>query len=145
MVKQISISLENSLGRLHETTKLLGEAGINLRAVSLASATDFGVARMLVSDVALARNLLMQNHVPARIDEVVVVELPDKPCALEKLLAPLVAKGISVQYMYAFATPKTDTAMLVVSFNDQDEAIEILAASGAKMLNAADLGIENAD
>ncbi len=145
MVKQISVSLENSLGRLHETTKLLGEAGINLRAVSLASATDFGVARMLVSDVALARKLLMKNHVPARIDDVVVVEISDEPRSLEKMLAPLVEKGISVAYMYAFAPPKTNTAVLVVSFNDPVAAVATLEAHGITMLGAGALGIRNAE
>jgi hypothetical protein len=145
MVKQITVSLENSLGRLHDTTKLLGEAGVNLRAVSLASATDFGVARMLVSDVALARKLLMQNHVPARIDEVVVVEIPDRPRSLEGMLAPLVEQNISVQYMYAFAGPKTGTAVLVVRFSDPEKAMKVLEANGTKILTAGDLGIENAD
>lgn len=137
--------MENSLGRLYETTKLLGEAGINLRAVSLTSATDFGVARLLVSDVALARKVLMQNHVPARIDEVVVVEVPDKPRSLEQMLAPLVEKGISVQYMYAFARPKTETAVLVLSFNDPPAAIATLDANGTTMLGAGALGIRNAE
>jgi hypothetical protein len=145
MLKQITVSLENALGRLHETTKLLGEAGINLRAVSLASSTDYGVARMLMSDVALARRLLMQAHIPARVDEVIAVEIPDQPRSLEKVLAPLVDKGISVRYMYAFAGCKPDAAALVFSCSDDAQAQQILEAHGVKMLAAADIGIDNAE
>ncbi|MBI5445992.1 MAG: amino acid-binding protein, partial [Deltaproteobacteria bacterium] len=101
-LKQISIFLENSPGRLYEATHALGEAGINLRALSLVDTADFGVLRLIVSDVATARHIMMEKHFPARVDDVVAVEIEDQPDSLAHVLRPLIAAGVSVTYMYAF-------------------------------------------
>ena len=77
--KQISISIENSPGRLYEITHPLGDAGINLRALNLVDSGDFGMLRLLVSDLTKTRRILMEKHMPARVDDVVAVEIEDKP------------------------------------------------------------------
>ena len=139
-LKQISVFLENSAGRLYEVTNALGEAGINLRALSLADTADFGVLRLLVSDVAKARNIMMEKHIPARIDDVLAAEIEDRPGSLARVLKPLLDAKLSVTYMYAFAG-SSEKAVMIFHFSDNDRASEILQKNGVKLLDANAFGI----
>lgn len=144
-IKQISIFIENSLGRLYEVTHALGEAGINIRATSLVDTADFGVLRLIVSDVATARRIMMEKHLPARIDDVVAVEIEDKPGSLGSLLKPLLDARVNTDYMYAFTGFTSGRAVMVFRFSDNDKAIEILQKSGIRLLDAKAFGmLENA-
>jgi len=140
-LKQISISIENSPGRLYEITRALGEAGINLRALNLVDSGDFGMLRLLVSDLAKTRRIMMENHMPARVDDVVAVEIADKPGRLSEVLKPLMDARINVIYMYAFIGMSSNNAVMIFRFSDNDRAIEILLASGIKLLDAKAFGI----
>ena len=140
-LKQISVFLENAPGRLYEATKALGEAGINLRALSLADTGDFGVLRLLVSDVPAARAIMMEKHFPARVDEVVAAEIEDKPGSLAKVLKPLLDERVNLTYMYAFAGLSSDKAIMIFRFGDNDRAIEVLRQSGVRLLDAKALGM----
>ncbi len=88
-LKQIVISLENLPGRLQEVTQRLGEVGINLRALNLVDTGAFGQLRLLVSDIAEARRILMELNLPAFVNEVVAARIEDKPGSLSKILKPL--------------------------------------------------------
>jgi hypothetical protein len=144
-IKQISIFIENSLGRLYEVTHALGEAGINIRATSLVDTADFGVLRLIVSDVATARRIMMEKHLPARIDDVVAVEIEDRPGALGSLLKPLLDARVNTDYMYAFPGFTSGKAVMVFRFSDNDKAIEILQKNGIRLLDAKAFGmLENA-
>ena len=90
-LKQIVVSIENAPGRLFEVTEALGKAGINLRALNLVDTGAFGQLRLLVSDVATARRVLMGLQIPAYVNDVVAVEIEDKPGSLARLLKPLTA------------------------------------------------------
>lgn len=140
-LKQISIFLENSPGRLYEATRALGDAGINLRALTLAEASDYGVLRLLVSDVPKARRVMMEKHFPARVDEVVAVAINDKAGSLAEALKPLMDANVSVQYMYAFAGFTSDSAVMIFRFSDTDKAIDILQQNGNKLLDSKAFGI----
>jgi hypothetical protein len=140
-LKQISISIENSPGRLYEVTRALGEAGINLRALNLVDSGDFGMLRLLVSDLAKTRRIMMEKHMPARVDDVVAVEIEDKPGRLSDLLKLLMEAKVSVMYMYAFIGMSSNNAVMIFRFSDNDRAIEILLASGIKLLDAKAFGI----
>ena len=140
-LKQISIFLENSPGRLYETTRALGDAGLNLRALTLTEAADYGVLRLLVSDVTKARQVMMEKQFPARIDEVVAVEIRDQAGSLAELLEPLMQANISVRYMYAFSGFKGDRAIMIFNFSDIDQAITILQANGHQMVSAEAFGL----
>lgn len=140
-LKQISIFLENAPGRLCEATQALGEAGINLRALTLMETADFGVLRLLVSDVATARRIMMERHIPARVDEVVAVEIEDRPGALARLLKPLLEAHVSVSYMYAFTGFASGQAVMVFRFSDNDAATEVLRRAGARLLDASAFGM----
>jgi hypothetical protein len=140
-LKQISIFIENSPARLYEVTNALGEAGINLRALTLADIGDFGVLRLLVSDVSTARRLIMKKNLPARVEEVVAAEIGDHPGSLAVVLKPLLQAKVNVTYMYSFIGFSPGKAVLVFRFSDNDRAIEVLQKSGIKLLDAEAFGI----
>ncbi len=141
-LKQLSIPLENSPGRLHEVTKALGEAGINLRAHCICDSThDFGVLRILVSDLAGARAVIMERFIPARVDDVIAVEIEDNPGSLARILSLFLGTKINVEYMYAVAGANLERAVMVFHFSAIDQAIELLEKNGAKLLDAKSFGI----
>ena len=140
-LKQIVISIENSSGRLLEVTSALGDAGINLRALNLVDTGAFGQLRLLVSDIAAARRILMEMQIPAFVNEVVAVEIEDKPGSLAKLLEPLGEVNINVVFMYAFIGFSSEKAVMIFRFSDNDKAIEVLQAGGIKLLDAKAFGI----
>ncbi|RJQ52355.1 MAG: amino acid-binding protein [Desulfobacteraceae bacterium] len=140
-LKQIEIAIENSPGRLYEVTKALGEAGINLRALSLVDTGAFGQLRLLVTDIAGTRRILMQMQMPAKVTEVVAVEIEDKPGSLARMLKPLTEAGVAVLYTYAFVGFTKRSAVMIFRFSDNDNAIEILKNNGMKLLDARAFGI----
>ena len=140
-LKQISIFLENSPGRLYEATQALGEAGINLRSLSICDVSGFGVLRILVSDVAKARSVIMEKQLPARVEEVVAAEISDTPGSLAKTIKVLMENKVNVDYMYALAGTSSGKAVMVFSFSDNDQAIKLLQESHIKILDAKAFGI----
>ena len=140
-LKQIVVSIENAPGRLHEVTEALGVAGINLRALNLFDTGAFGQLRLLVSDVATARKILMEMQIPAYVNEVVAAEIVDKPGSLAALLKPLTKAGVTVIFMYAFITFAKGNAIMIFRFSDNDKAIEVLKSSGTRLLDSEAFGI----
>lgn len=143
-LKQLSVFLENAPGRLYEATHALGEAGLNLRSLSICDTSGFGVLRILVSDVVKARRVIMEKQLPARVDDVVAVEIEDTPGSLaNKVLRPFLEHQVNVEYMYALAGTGTSSgkAVMVFRFSDNDRAIEILQGNNIKILDARSFGI----
>ena len=140
-LKQIAIAIENAPGRLFEVTHALGEAGINLRALSLVDTGAFGQLRLLVSDVAKARRILMEMHMPAQVNEVVAVEIEDKPGSLARMLRPLKDAHVQVLYTYAFVGFSQGRAVMIFRFSDNDRAIRILQENGMQLLDSEAFGI----
>jgi hypothetical protein len=140
-LKQLSIFLENAPGRLYEATHALGEAGLNLRSLCISDTSDFGTLRILVSDIATARRVIMEKQLPARIDDVIAAEIDDTPGSLARLLRPFKETKVNVEYMYALAGASSGKAVMVFRFSDNDRAIEILRANGIKILDAEAFGI----
>ncbi len=135
-LKQISVFLENSPGRLLEITTALGEAGINLKALSLSGTSGFGVLRLIVSDLHKARNIAMEHHWPARVDEVLAVRIADVPGSLATLLGPLSKERIDIEYMYAFTGFSSTQAVMIFGFKDVDEATRVLLEHDAVLISA---------
>jgi hypothetical protein len=143
-LKQIVVSIENAPGRLHEVTDALGKAGINLRALNLVDTGAFGQLRLLVSDVAKARRILMKMQISAFVNEVVAAEIEDKPGSLADLLKPLKEASVNVVFMYAFiGFSKGAKAVMIFRFSDNDKAVKILKANGINLLDAKTFGILN--
>jgi len=141
-LKQVSISIENSPARLYEVTKALGDAGINLRALNLVeTGGGFGLLRLLVSDVAQTRRILMKKHLPAQINEVVAAEIEDKPGSLAGMLKHLLDARVHTLYMYAFTGFSSERAVMIFRFSDNDKAIEILKKKGIAVLDAQTFGM----
>lgn len=143
-LKQLSVFLENSPGRLYGVTKALGEAGINLRALSLADTPEkpgFGILRLLVSDLRTARRIAMEHQWPAKVEEVIAVRIPDQPGSLAKILEPLYENKISVEYMYAFTGFASGEAVMIFRFKNNAAAREILAKSKASIIGAKEFGL----
>lgn len=135
-LKQIVISIENAPGRLFEVTDALGKAGINLRALNLVDTGAFGQLRLLVSNVAKARRILMEMQIPAYVNEVVAAEIEDMPGSLARILQPLAEAKVNVIFMYAFIGFSKGKAVMIFRFNDNDKAVEILRSSGINLLDA---------
>ncbi|MBT1074196.1 ACT domain-containing protein [Geobacter grbiciae] len=143
-LKQLSVFLDNAPGRLHEATQALGDAGINLRSLSICDTAGFGILRILVSDVAKARKVMMEKQIPARVDDVVAVEIDDVPGSLSGTVLKLFLDSqINVDYMYAFAGtgPSAGKAVMIFRFSDNDRAIGIMQGSNIKILDAESFGM----
>ena len=132
--KQLSIFLENKVGRLAEVTCALGDEGINIRALSLADTSDFGVLRLIVDDPNRAQKALREEGYTVSITEVIVVEVPDKPGGLGSVLSSFTDLGVNIEYMYAFAGKNGDNAIVVFRVEDPDRAIPILRQHGVRLL-----------
>lgn len=138
-VEQISIFIENKSGRLAEITRILGEAGINIRALSLADTSDFGILRLIVNDGAKANTVLKENGFTVSKTEVVAVEVPDRPGGLSAILQALDREAINVEYMYAFVERCGGNAVIIFRFDETDKAIAALQAHNFNMLEGSRL------
>ena len=124
--EQLSIFLENRAGRLAEVTRTLRDANINVRALSLADTSEFGILRLIVNDHEKARAVLKEQGFTVGRTNVVAVEVDDRPGGLDDILQVLSDNGINVEYMYAFVQTGGKNATLILRFDKTDEAIEVL-------------------
>ncbi len=136
-VEQISVFLENKAGRLAEVTRVLGEGGINIRALSLADTTDFGILRLIVNDNEKAKKILKENGFTVGKTNVVAIEVEDKPGGLARILDILYRAGINVEYMYAFVQQSGENAVIIFRFDNLDEAIKVLQENGVTVINGS--------
>lgn len=133
-VDQLSIFLENRAGRLAEVTRILSENKINIRALSLADTSDFGILRLIVSDFEAAQKVLKENGMTVGRTSVVAVAVDDGPGGLHHILELLGEKKINVEYMYAFVHPHGAKALIIFRFDRTDMAIETLKENGIDMV-----------
>lgn len=129
-VEQLSIFIENTSGRLADITYVLNNAGINIRALSLADTTDFGILRLIVNDTDKALKALKDNGFTVDKTEVLAVEVPDRPGGLWIILNTLKEAGINVAYMYAFVQKSGENAVVIFRFDEPLKAIEVLRNEG---------------
>lgn len=133
-VEQISVFLENKAGRLAEVARILSEASINIRALSLADTSDFGILRLIVNDNAKAKDALKQQGFTVGKTDVVAVEVEDRPGGLHKILDILNKAGVNVEYMYAFVQQSGNNAVIIFRFDHLDEAVKVLQANGVTVI-----------
>ncbi|MCQ2553591.1 MAG: ACT domain-containing protein [Clostridia bacterium] len=129
-VKQISVFVENKPGKLADLAGVLSKENINLRAISIAEAPDFGVVRIIVDDVFNAVTVLKAADYVCSITEVLAVEVKDEPGMLASMIATLGAAEINLEYMYTILGKKADVAYMIIRVNDNEKAIKILADKG---------------
>ena len=135
MVKQISVFLENKEGRLAGVTKALADNGINIRALSIADTTDFGILRLIVNDPDAAYKVLTEAEFTVSIREVLAIGIPDEPGSLAKALQALRRGGVVIEYMYAFLGKAGDKAMVILKVSDNEKTIQALEGTGVSVIN----------
>ena len=133
-VEQISVFLENQPGALSEVTQILGESGVNIRALSLADTKDFGILRLIVNDNEKARQTLDQKGFTVRKTDVVAVEVPDRPGGLAAIIKILAEAKINVEYLYAFVQQSGQNAIIIFRFDETDRAIAVLSEKKVPIL-----------
>ena len=137
-IRQLTVFVENKQGKLVEITRLLAEAGIDMRALSIADTKDFGILRLIVSDTDKALLELAEHGVMVKITEVAAVELPHRPGSLNGALTALNETGINVEYLYAFLSSKGQGAYVVLRVADNAAAEEVLSKAGYRTLSDSD-------
>ncbi|MEN6439258.1 MAG: ACT domain-containing protein [Syntrophobacter sp.] len=138
-VEQISVFLENKAGRLAEVTRILSEAQINIRALSLADTSDFGILRLIVNDNEKAKRELKAQGFTVGKTDVLAVEVSDQPGGLHHILKILQKAGVNVEYMYAFVQQSGQNAVLIFRFDNLPEALRILKENSVRVIGGEKL------
>lgn len=133
-IKQISIFLENKAGRLHEVGEALGKKTINIRALSLADTSDFGILRLIVDKPEEASTILKEAGFTVGITHVIAAEVEDKPGGFAKVMKAMDDAGINVEYMYAFVEKSSANAVLIFRVENLEKVADMLQDSGLKIL-----------
>ncbi len=137
MLTQLSLFLENRPGALSEACAVLKNAGVNIRALSLADTQQFGILRLLVDDPAKGKTALSGDGFVVKENKVLAVGVPDCAGGLAELFAVIDRLELSVEYMYAFASGSTDKAVIVFRFAEQEEAVTKLSAENVEIITPA--------
>ncbi|MBO4264600.1 MAG: ACT domain-containing protein [Clostridia bacterium] len=140
-IRQLSVFLENRPGKLASVTRVLAAEKINLRAMSLAEAPDFGIVRLIPENIDKAEKILKERGFLVKQNHVVAAVIDDKPGALDYAVNLLAENGMNMEYMYAFLSPSKDHACMVIRVDNNAEAEEILNKNGITLINEAQLGI----
>lgn len=125
-IKQISVFLENTSGRLAEVTKILGDTGVNLRAITIADTADFGILRLIVDNVEKALKCLEDAGFTAKITDVLGVEVEDKPGGLAGIMEIFEENKVNIEYLYASLEKNRDKAIIIFRVEDISHGLQIL-------------------
>ncbi|MBR2519756.1 MAG: ACT domain-containing protein [Selenomonadaceae bacterium] len=136
-VNQVSVFLENKPGTLNKLTEVLATNKINIRALSLAETSEFGIVRMLVNDVFEATNVLKENNFVATLAPVLAFAIADEAGDLNKLLQKFTAANVNIEYMYAFAGK--ERAYMIFRVNDTKKAESLLKSQGLNSLTQEEI------
>ena len=138
-VKQVSIFVENKEGRIKKAIDTLAKENINIRALSIADTTKYGILRLIVSDNEKAIAALEKDGFIVKENDVIILAVPDEPNGLNSTLSVFDEKGINLEYLYAFVSSKTDEAIVVMRLENMEKAIDALNESDVKILDAEDI------
>lgn len=138
-VKQISVFIENKEGRMKKTMKALGKENINIRALSLADTSKYGILRLIVSDNEAAVKALEEDGFIVRKTEVLVVFVPDQPNGLNTVLESFEKDKINVEYLYAFVSNKVDEAIVVMRLENMEAGKSALEKNNITILTEEDI------
>ena len=139
-IKQISVFLENKPGSLYGMTGVLAQHKIDMRALSLAETSDFGIARIIVDDVYNAANVLKEAGYIHSVTPVLGVAIPDTPGGLNKVLQVLTNAKVNVEYMYAFLGGKNaEHAYMIFRVANNAAAAAALAERGIQVVEQEEM------
>jgi hypothetical protein len=134
VIKQLSVSLDNVPGSFSTVSEILGREGVNIRAISVADTSDISTVRFVVDDPEKAKNILTGSGYHPKETEVLAVEIPDHPGAVNAVLKPLKAAGINVHYLYPHLGRITSNAIVILGVDKTEEAQKVLAQNWVKTL-----------
>ena len=141
-IHQISVFLENRIGQLAEITQLLANDGIDIRALSIAETTDYGLARMIVDDSYKASSILLKHGDILSMTPVWAVEVPDRPGGLAEVLGVLADAHVDVEYMYSLFTNKDGHAYMILRISDEPTFLDALGRNQIKVMTKEELGLK---
>ena len=141
-IHQISVFLENRTGQLAEITHLLAENHVDIRAISIAETTDYGLARMIVDDCHKASQILLQHGDILSMTPVWAVEVPDRPGGLAQVLGVLAEAHVDVEYMYSLFTHREGSAYMVMRVSDDPKFLSTLGDRKIRIVSNAELGLK---
>ena len=138
-VKQISVFIENKIGGLSNITDVLAQADVNIRALSIADTSDFGILRLIVDDVFKAGNALKENGHIYSITDVLAVAGDDKPGSIARIVKALANEGIGMDYAYAFFAKKENLAYMIIKVEDMEKASKALRENGIHLASEEEI------
>ena len=138
-IKQLSVFVENKQGRLSEITGILQGAGVDIRALSLADTTDFGILRLIVDKEEAAETALRGAGFTVSLTPVIAIGVADRPGGLAEAMALLRDGGISVEYMYAFISRRKEMAYVILRVDDNGKAAELLQKAAFPLLTEEEI------
>ena len=141
-IHQLSVFLENRAGQLAEITRILAENRIDMRAISIADAADYGVLRLIVDDSEKATSILLEKGFILSMTPVLAVSVPDAPGGLAPALAALAENNVDVEYMYSLFTHREGRAYMVFRVPDEEKFRALMAASGIPVATKEELGLK---
>jgi len=134
-IQQISVFLENKTGRLADVTKIIADAAINIRAISIADTADFGILRLIVDKPAEAAEALTKGGFTTRMTDVLAIEIPDKPGSLAAVMDIFKATGVNIEYLYASLEKDCSTAVVIFKVEDIAHGMKIVEEHGLTVVN----------
>jgi hypothetical protein len=135
-IKQISVFFENKPGRLGEVTKVLADAGINLRAISIADTADFGILRLIVNDHEKAIAALNEAGFTTRVTNVAAVEIEDKPGSLARVMDIFKTANVNIEYLYASLEGKSGKAVVIFKLGEHDRGLRLIEENSLSMVES---------
>lgn len=133
-VKQISVFLENTTGRLAEVTKTIANAGINLRAISIADTADFGILRIVVDKPDKGMKVLKEAGFTAKLTDVIGIILDDKPGGLMKVMDIFNRDGVNIEYLYSSLINEKGSVVIIFKVEDIDHGLQIVEKAGLEAI-----------
>lgn len=134
-IKQLSVFVENKSGRLAEITSIIANAGIDIRALSIADTTDFGILRLIVNKPDDAVSALKAAGLTVSLTNVIAVGIPDRPGGIAETLTAIADKDVGVEYMYEYVARNSDHAYFVMRVADNEKAVNALKSHGCELLD----------
>ena len=138
-IKQLSIFVENKAGRLAKITNTLAAANIDIRAISVADTTEFGILRLIVNDPERACEHLKKENITVSLTEVIAVGIDDTPGEFAKAMNVLADNGIAIEYVYAFISRDRGKAFVILRVDDNDRAVEVFKGADIEVLTSAQI------
>ena len=138
-IQQLSIFVEIKSGRLAEISELIGQAGVDIRAISVADTSDFGILRLIVDKPKEAVEVLRAAHLTVSLTSVIAIGVDDRPGEFAKVLRLLADGGIGVEYMYAFLSRDQGRAYVILRVSESERAMDLLREAGVTLLTAEEI------